>query len=90
MTFSARVWTGPTSVQQVAQKMRDAGVWVMIEGTEHVTVEVEATEPGAVGHNLAATMLQAYPGELWGSWVSKVQNVRPVVAGSTGTPRGGR
>jgi hypothetical protein len=90
MTFKARVWTGPTSVAQVAAKMRAAGVWVMVEGTEHVTVEVEATEAGAVGHNLAATMEAEYPGELWGSWVGKVQDVRPCEAGSTGTPRGGR
>lgn len=38
------VYTGPTLVEPVAQRLRDAGVTVTCEGTMHVHVETDKTE----------------------------------------------
>ena len=35
-----KAWTGPCLVKVLASHIRDAGVMVTIEGTEHVYVEV--------------------------------------------------
>jgi hypothetical protein len=71
VNWKARVWTGPTSVGSVAAKLREAGVTVTVEGTEHVHVLVEATEPAAVAHNLQATLLQHFgAGNGWW-WVER-------------------
>ena len=36
--------TGPTIVRQIAQKMREAGIVVAVEGTEHVHVDCEGED----------------------------------------------
>jgi len=41
-----RAHTGPTIVKEMAAKLRDAGVKVTIEGTEHVYVEFEGHAKG--------------------------------------------
>jgi hypothetical protein len=49
------VWTGPCLVGQLADKMREAGLTVACEGTEHVHVESEGeTVDGASWNVLAA------------------------------------
>ena len=40
-----KVYTGPTQVQTTAQRLRDAGLKVYLEGTEHVyVVALDLTE----------------------------------------------
>jgi hypothetical protein len=42
--FKLSLFTGPTLVRQIAARLREAGVTVLIEGTERVIVEVEGTD----------------------------------------------
>ena len=69
MKFRARVWTGPTGVQSVAEKFREAGISVHLEGTEHIYIDIEASEPAAVGHNLQATMMRCFGNGWW--WIER-------------------
>jgi hypothetical protein len=39
-----KVWTGPCAVKAFAEKFRDAGINVSIEGTEHIHIIVPDEE----------------------------------------------
>jgi hypothetical protein len=43
-TYRLPFHTGPTIVRQIAQKMREAGISVAIEGTERVYVDCEGED----------------------------------------------
>lgn len=50
-----RCWTGPVLVKDVARMMREAGVTVHCEGTEHVLIVSEGeTRDGAAWNVLAS------------------------------------
>ena len=54
-----RCWTGPCLVKDVARMMREAGVTVECEGTEHVLVVSEGeTREGAAWNVLASLCRQ--------------------------------
>lgn len=58
-TYSLRVWTGPTLVQQLADKLREAGIHVACQGTENLYLTAEGEGVGGAAHNvLAALMLK--------------------------------
>jgi hypothetical protein len=53
--FKLSLFTGPTIVVQIAHKLREADVVVLVEGTERIIVEAEGTDTGdATGRVLAA------------------------------------
>lgn len=54
--FRVKIWTGPTTVQEIASRMREAGIADVSAGTEHVYAMVEATERGAAVHNLCVDL----------------------------------
>src|SRR5512147_2293962 len=51
-TFKLRIWTGPTLVKEVTTKLREAGVEVVEEGTEHVHVRSEGSDRLGAAHNV--------------------------------------
>ena len=59
-TYKLRIWTGPTLVKELTAKLREAGVDVVCEGTEHVHVRSEGSDRLAAAHNLLATLMKAY------------------------------
>ena len=44
MKFMLKLYTGPGSVGQIAEKCREAGVHVFVEGTEHLHLEGEGLD----------------------------------------------
>jgi hypothetical protein len=79
--FAARLYVGPCFVRQIAQRMREAGIDVTIEGTEHVHYRIDARSPDVVPQNTAAALRQTFPpsveGYYW-EWVAAcVSDVRP-------------
>lgn len=59
-TYKLRIWTGPTLVRELTTKLREAGVEVVCEGTEHVYVLSDGSNHLAAAHNVLATLMQAY------------------------------
>jgi hypothetical protein len=59
-TYKLRIWTGPTLVRELTTKLREAGVEVVCEGTEHVHVRSEGSDRHAAAHNVLATLMKAY------------------------------
>lgn len=51
-----RCWTGPTLVKDVAAMMREAGVEVRCEGTEHVLVVSEGETLDGAAWNVLASL----------------------------------
>jgi len=43
-TYRLRVWVGPVGVVEWGRKLRRAGLRVPTTGTEHLTVDVKATD----------------------------------------------
>jgi hypothetical protein len=43
-TYRLRVWVGPVSVVEMGRKLRRAGLRVPSTGTEHLTIDVKATD----------------------------------------------
>jgi hypothetical protein len=53
--YRIQVWTGPALVKQLAEKMRQAELDVVCEGTEHVYLDQAGSDAaGAVWNVLAA------------------------------------
>ncbi len=80
MKYKARLYTGPALVQFTAQRMRAAGVEVLVEGADAVWFGIEAGESAAVGRNLVAAMARSLgpetpDGPLY-SWMSRVTAVK--------------
>jgi len=59
-TYKLRIWTGPTRVKELSAKLREAGVEVVCEGTEHVHVRSEGSDRMAASHNILAMLMKAY------------------------------
>lgn len=55
-TQNLRIWTGPSMVEDIAQKFRDAGVRVTCVGTEHVHIEAEGYSGSTAFHNALAAL----------------------------------
>lgn len=58
--FLLRAWTGPCLVRQLADKLRDAGVTVTCEGTEHVYVLSDGTEGDAAAWNVLVDLVRKH------------------------------
>lgn len=52
MTYRLKFWTGPTLVEQIATRFREAGVTVTCEGTEHVYVNGDGSDGFAAEWNV--------------------------------------
>lgn len=52
-----RCWTGPVDVKHDAEMLRTAGVNVVCEGTEHVYMDVEASNSDEANAKLIQAML---------------------------------
>ena len=59
-TYKLRIWTGPTLVKELTAKLREAGVEVVCEGTEHVHVRSEGSDRYAAAHNVLAMCMKAH------------------------------
>ncbi len=55
-----RIWTGPSLVSELAGKLRDAGVTVTVEGTEHVYVEAEGSDDSAASWNILVALFNTH------------------------------
>lgn len=53
-------WTGPVLVKQLADKMREAGLTVACEGTEHVHVESEGTDGEGAAWNVLVALFSKH------------------------------
>lgn len=49
-------WTGPTLVSELAEKVREAGLELLLEGTERIYLAVEGTTPEAAKWNALAQL----------------------------------
>jgi hypothetical protein len=58
--YKLKVWTGPTLVGQIAEKCRQAGITVLIEGTEHIHVEMDGLTVGGAGWNVLVALVQKH------------------------------
>lgn len=58
--YKLRAWTGPSFVRQIARACREAGIKVLVEGTEHVIVESEGTAADAAAWNALAALQQKH------------------------------
>jgi len=59
-TYKLRIWTGPTLVKEITAKLRQAGVEVVCEGTEHVHVRSEGSDHMAAAHNVLAFLMRTF------------------------------
>lgn len=59
-SYKLRVWTGPTLVKEITAKLRQAGVEVVCEGTEHVHVRSEGSDRMAAAHNVLACLMKVH------------------------------
>lgn len=55
-----RCWTGPTCVKAVAKMMREAGLTVECEGTEHVLVISEGLTLDGAAWNILADLCRKH------------------------------
>jgi hypothetical protein len=60
MTFKMKAWTGPTLVKQLADKLREAGINVTLEGTETVYFVAEGSYPDAAGWNTLVDLMNTH------------------------------
>jgi len=50
-TYKLKTWVGPTMVSMVAETMQEAGIEVLIRGTEHIVFTAEGESEDAAFHN---------------------------------------
>ena len=55
-----RCWSGPVDVKGDAQLLRDAGINVVCEGTEHVYMDVEANSSDEAREKLIQALLKKH------------------------------
>jgi hypothetical protein len=58
--YKLRYWTGPTQVEEWADRLVASGVKVTVRGTEHVYVEAQGSSENAAEHNVAADYEKHY------------------------------
>jgi len=51
MIYKLKTWVGPSMVNMVADTMEEAGIEVLIRGTEHVTFTAEGESEDGAFHN---------------------------------------
>lgn len=56
MIYRMKIWTGPTLVQQLAEKAREAGLQEVRAGTEHIYVVVAAMSRDWAAWNVCAAL----------------------------------
>jgi len=64
-TYRLRYWTGPVDVVAFGRKLRRAGLRVPNTGTEHLTVEVKATDCTDATIKVSDTLKRKYKKD-WG------------------------
>jgi hypothetical protein len=70
--WRVRVYVGPTGVHEIAGKIRAAlPEGDVLEGTEHISVNVEAGEAGAAMHNLIVDLNKFYFGKQTFDWLAR-------------------
>jgi hypothetical protein len=58
--YLIRFWTGPTLVKQLADKAREAGLDVEIEGTEHIYIRCFGSCRYAATHNMRVDLIRKH------------------------------
>ena len=73
--YRLRIWTGPIAVTTIASAIRQCGYQNVVEGTEHVHVTAEGSEPSAAFHNLCADLLQTHRTDFGLRWYESLRRV---------------
>lgn len=60
MKHLLRIWTGPTLVHQLAEKLTEAGIEVCERGTEHVIVKHEGMDAAGASWNVIADLMRKH------------------------------
>ena len=60
ITKQVKFWTGPTLVKAIADRMREAGIVVDIEGTEHVYCQIDGWNDKARRYNVCAMLYKKH------------------------------
>ncbi len=58
--YRLRLWTGPSMVTWIAKRLAVIEGTDVVEGTEHVYVTAEGSDPSAALHNLFTDWLRTY------------------------------